>query len=160
MPLFPPALSTNPSAFIQLLDTKPIGTSGGVPNTSGWFPRTINTIKRDDTGLVTLLNNKFTLPAGTYEIDAQATFYRTSRTRMRLRNTTDNLIIIDSLNGYFSSGTEVQVSLNLSGSFLIASNKSLSIEYAVETSFNANSLGVATNLGGEEMFLIINLWKA
>ncbi len=156
MPLSQP-LQTD-SKFIQIVDSRASGTAGGTPSTGNWFARTLNTIKNDDTGVVTLANNQFILPAGTYIADIHSSFYRTARARCRLKNITDDITIANSIN-IFTGTIDIQCTADIYSKFTIAENKSLAIEYRVGQAYNASSLGLAASFGVEEIYTVINLYK-
>ncbi|MBD2519963.1 hypothetical protein H6G93_34480 [Nostoc sp. FACHB-973] len=156
---------SNPQAFlmtkyIQMLDVRTAGTVGGAVGTVGsWYSRTINTIRYDDTSSVSLSNNLFILPTGTYEIDCNAFFSRVGRCKIRLRNVTDNVVIMYGQSAYFITANASNGLVNLAGKFTIASNKQLSVEYRTGESFNDQSLGIESNFGVEEIYLTLNLRK-
>ena len=69
-------LSNEHNEYIIMEDQKAPGTNGGGPSGAGLRNlRDLNTIVRDDTGVVTLVANQFTLPAGNYIIEASCPAY-------------------------------------------------------------------------------------
>lgn len=154
MPLF--NITQAPSnQFIQLLDTRASGTPPSNA-ASGWNDRVVNQIKHDDTGLVEISSNQFTLPVGTYYLSANASFYKSYETKTRLFNQTSSEIILLGLNSYVGN-IDCGLTASLEGIFNIASSQSLSIQYHVGNTSSA--LGVNVSSGVEEVYLVANFWK-
>lgn len=154
------ASSSSEIKYIQLIDSRAATTQGGQASAVGsWYPRVINTISHDDTALVTVGSNLFKLPSGNYFIDASAEFNAVGRVRLRLRNSTDNTVLINGASANASQANGVSLSARLSGYFTIANSKNLTIEYRTQATNNANDLGVAASFGVNEIYLIANLWK-
>ncbi|MDZ8096784.1 MAG: hypothetical protein RMZ42_33320 [Nostoc sp. DedQUE05] len=159
MPLYTPSVSSNGLIYIQLRELQPSGTEGGNATAGSWNKRKLNSIATDDTASVTLSNNEFVLPAGTYILNAVSPFYRTATSRIRLRNVTDDIVLLNSSSIYPGSGVDVQCLAELSGKFSIAANKSLALEYRVFRNQDSASLGLSSGWGVEEIFSIIDLFK-
>ena len=75
--------SATTNAFLHLQDQKTSGTEGGNFTSGAWNTRTLNTEVTDTIGS-TLSSNQFTLPAGTYYIEASAPAYSVGRHLSRL----------------------------------------------------------------------------
>ncbi|MBD2202758.1 hypothetical protein H6G33_17925 [Calothrix sp. FACHB-1219] len=156
MPLFNNSISSN--KIIHLVDSRPSGTNGG-GTASGWNDRVINSIRKDDTGLVTLSNNQFVLPAGNYSISAVASFYKSYETKLRLFNNTDSSTLLVGLNSYIGNLDSGLIAL-LDGVFEITANQSLSIQYrANNTNMATIGVGAAAGFGVEEIYLSASLQK-
>ena len=154
MPLFNISQAIG-NQFIQLLDARSSGTPASNA-ASGWNDRAINQVKHDDTGLVGINSNQFILPAGTYYLSANVSFYRSYETRLRLFNHTNSEIILLGLNSYVGN-IDCGLTAPLEGIFNIGSSQSLSIQYNVGNA--SSSLGVGVNAGVDEVYLVANLWK-
>lgn len=158
MPLFPGSISN--LKFIQLLDSRPNGTTGGSAVVGIWSKRVINTIAIDEVGSTSLNGNIFTLDSGTYAIDVLTTYYKSGYIKTRLFNVTNNIAVpnCESVNGYNAS--ESCSFSHLKGKFTLASRQQLSIEYRVHSnSGGATALGEACSFGQNEVFLLANIWK-
>lgn len=157
MPLFSSPVATNNQKFIQLLDVRSSGTGGGASTSGSWIDRVINTIAVDETSLVALDSNQFTLPSGTYYIDATANFYRSFEVKLRLFDNTNSTTLLSSLNGYMGF-YDAAIDVPLNGKFTVTGSEELSIQYRLN---NASSigLGIASSFGVDEIYLIANLWK-
>jgi hypothetical protein len=132
-------LSSGTTDYIILRDEKPNGTEGGDASVSDWAPRIINTETLDTGDNCVLLDNRFTLEPGTYDISAMASFYNTYSTNLRLRNITDDVTTIIGINTYAGDGT----SALLNGRFTIDSSKTFEIQFMVEHSRTIYGLGVS-----------------
>ena len=77
-----------------LTDTKASGTSGGTGVATTWTTRTLNTIQSDPNGLILQLeSNTFKLAAGSYQVRNISAFRHTGKTRMRLYDVTNAVVI-------------------------------------------------------------------
>ena len=72
-------------------DQKPPGTTGGTFDPGDWRTRDLNTIVFNTGILISLSNNQFTLPVGTYCIDWDAPAYKVDGHKTRLWNETDQV---------------------------------------------------------------------
>ncbi len=159
MPLFPGILPGSNLSFIQLLDSRSSGVAGGSFTANAWTPRTINTIKSDQTGLVTLSSNTFILPEGTYYLDAKAYFYLPNYAKLRLRNTTDNSTLLLGMTT-FSYVASSGIINPLSGIFSIAASKNLQIQYLVNSSnLQPANTGDAAGFTVDEIYLTADFFK-
>jgi hypothetical protein len=128
--------------YIILRDERPNGTEGGDANANVWSTRVINTETLDTGNNCTLAGNQFTLDAGTYDINAGASFYNTASTMIRLRNITDDVTTLLGVNAYAGNG----VTVALNGRFTITSNKTFEIQYITEMSRSVYGVGVSTGI--------------
>ena len=124
--------------------------AGSVAGTAGaWTNCPVNTKAIDTGAICTLASNQFTLPAGTYQIDAEQTFVTAGRAATRLRNVTDaaNTIVGQTISTVL--GTEIGCNCPLYGQFTITASKTFALQYYVETGSSGQELGrnfVATGL--------------
>lgn len=80
------------TGYAQFSDMKPAGQDGGA-SVAGVQDRSLNTINVNDIVGSSLSANAFTLPAGSYEIQATAPAYNTGKHMLYLLNVTDATII-------------------------------------------------------------------
>jgi len=64
--------TTSPRQIFSVVDSKPNGVHGGTFSAGSWQTRTLNTIITNTISGASLSNNRITLPAGTYIVNAQA----------------------------------------------------------------------------------------
>lgn len=137
---------------IYIRDEKSSGTGGG-SSTSGFQTRTLNTKVLDETGNVTLSSNQFSLPSGTYIIEAYAPAGNSGHHKIKLRNVTDSS---DTLIGLAEDGASPGRAW-LFGKFTIASSKTFSIQHYCEN--GGGQLGTATGDGTIEIYTTVHLQK-
>ena len=80
-----------PSSFARIVDKKPATVAGG-SSIAGTQNRDLNTIQYDDDNIVTLVDNDFTLQAGTYVINYSAPANRVEAHNVSLYDYTDSAI--------------------------------------------------------------------
>lgn len=125
------------------------GTNGGGTTAGSWQTRPINAEDYDDIG-ITLSSNAITIPAGTYYISSNQTFYddsgNTGGTKGKIRNTTDSTDV-----GFFQTG-QSGAAATIANTYLltmsktkiiIASPKVFEIQYWVNAAQATNGLGAA-----------------
>jgi hypothetical protein len=77
-----------------LTDSKASGTGGGTGVATTWTTRELNTIQLDPNGLILQLeSNTFKLAAGSYQVRNISAFRHTGKTRMRLYDITNAVVI-------------------------------------------------------------------
>lgn len=127
-------------------------TSGGSGVATSWNDRPLNTIDSDPNSIVTSLSsNTVTLPAGTYELLANAQTNNTNQARLRWRNTADSTTTCQGVN---SSDEVVNASTPSITSciFTITSSKTFKLQQWVTTNSGATALGRPVNSGDSEVY--------
>ena len=152
---------SQPVAYIK--DVKSSGTNGGSSSATTWHTRTLNTLD-DPNGIVTsLASNQFTLAAGTYTIEVNATAGGSvNGTMSALYNTTDASYDIygDSIywgwGGTYNSSTKVP----LINTFTITSAKTFEIRHYTEAAQVNIGLGTASGIAGvSETYTTVKITK-
>ncbi|MFA7193728.1 MAG: tail fiber domain-containing protein [Candidatus Paceibacterota bacterium] len=142
--------------YVKFSDVKSDGTDAGTATSGSWFTRTLNT-ESDDTIGSTLSSNTFTLPAGTYRIDAKVPGFHVNGHQSRLYNVTDGAV---SLLG--SNATAVNL-LSATHSFIngvitIASEKTFRIEQRVQTTRASDGQGSDNGFAGtDELYTVVEV---
>ncbi len=139
-------------------ETQASGTAGGGSTSGSFIKRTLNTTVSNNITGCSIAASVITLPAGTYRVLAFAPFLGGSAIKVKLRNTTDSTDAIISQNGYISI-TTVGVSIQLNGTFTIASSKNFELQYRVSVSKASDGLGSETSLGVDEIYSIVQIDK-
>lgn len=161
-----PSLVTVPQLqprVAYLSDQKASGTQGG-SSVAGTQTRTLNTIV-DSTGIVgSLSSNQFTLPAGTYKIDASCPAYYVARHRARIRNITDGTTALLGTSEYaLSNGTgnndAPQTRSFISGEIVITSSKTFELQHYTQNSTATTGLGAASSSGENEVYATVTITK-
>lgn len=141
-------------AYIK--DVKSSGTDGGDFNSGAWRRRDLNTTEGDS--FVSLSSDQFTLPAGTYEIDASAPAYKVNRHQIRVRNVTDSTTEILGSSEYCNDSTSAQTRSFLSGEIEIDKTTTFEVQHRCTTTKTGGGLGM---YGGftDEVYTIVKIEK-
>jgi hypothetical protein len=163
----------NPNAYAitpltrtcYIKDVKTSGTAGGAFNNGAWQPRVANTLS-GDTSFCILSNGttgtdgtatQFTLPAGKYEIEADACAYEVDAHRLKIRNITDSTDEIFSIN--LSTGTLSDTDVaSLKGSIEITAPKVFELQHKCVSTRVSTGFGVASSLA-DEVYVVIKITK-
>lgn len=134
--------------LLHLQDQKSSGTAGGGFTSGSWQTRTLNTEVTDEIGS-TLSSNQFTLPAGTYEIEANVPGYSCNVHQARLYNTTDAASVLIGTNAYSANGAYSITPSLLNGRFTIAGTKTFELQHRCSFTKATDGFGLATSWGTE-----------
>ncbi len=135
------------------------GTNGGSATAGAWNDRPLNTIDSDLNAIVTSLSsNTITLPAGTYEVSANAETNNTNITRLRLRNTADSTTPCQGVN---ASDEVVNASTPSITSCIFATtaSKTFKLQEWITTNSGATALGRAVSTGESEVYAQVKIRK-
>lgn len=141
--------------FLHLQDQKTSGTAGGTFTSGAWQTRTLNT-KLTDTIGSTLTSNQFTLPAGTYYVEAICPTLNTNSSQARLQNITDaatTLLGISSVTGTTAGGYAF-----VDGQFTIAGTKTFELQHRCSTTRATDGFGYPSSWG-TEVYAEVRVWK-
>ena len=146
-------------AYAYIKDVKTNGVSGGTFTSGAWRTKDLNDL---DTNIVgaSLSANRFTLPAGTYEIQSTAPSFSAGRHNSKLRNITNSSdVLIGS--GSYDAGpypyAESQSFIN--GTFTILSTTDFEIQHRCEVTETNNGFGVESNFGVNEVYTQVRIKK-
>lgn len=137
--------------LLHLQGQKSSGTNGGDFFSGAWFTRELTHEIADDIGS-TLSSNTWTLPVGTYEIEASAPGFRCEGHVLRLYNVSDAAAVLAGRTEYSATANQNQghVHASLRGRFAVAgSTKTYRLEHRCTGVTFGNGLGVAAGLGPE-----------
>lgn len=107
---------------------------------STWNIRTLNT-KTQNGITTTLSSNTFTLPTGTFIIQANAPANLTLRTQARLYNTTDSAVALTGTSMYCDSSIPSTVQSIITGTIVLAAQKTFRIEQNAQSAGNGGYAG-------------------
>lgn len=145
--------------YVKLSDTKAAGTEGGTPTAGSWQTHTVNTEDSDTAAICALAANQFTLSAGTYTCNVWATFYKSNRAQIKIRNTTGASDVLIGSSEYSDSPNAIAVKSFVQGKFTVAAAQALEVQYQVGNAFASQGLGVACNFGVSEVYLVAEFEK-
>lgn len=148
-------VTPNPPIVI-LQHRKAQNTTGGTSAATTWTRSEFSHKVSDDQAICTLSFSEFTLPAGTYDIEAMVPFYKVGQAQIRLYNVTDGAIQNNrvALPIYGSAAFADPSIGNMAWStirdqFTIAATKTLKIDYYATAPPTAYGLGLPANCGTE-----------
>ena len=149
--------------YIQIANAPTSGTDGGTFTSGAWRIRTLDTIQSDASGLTTLSSNQFTLPAGTYILQASAPALQVNDHMIRLYNVTDSAVTAYGTTEWVGNptlGNSAQTRSRVNVRFTLTGTKTFRIEHyctaTVTTVGFGNSLGLA---GVNELYTQVQVWK-
>lgn len=147
--------------LIILEDQKAANTFGGSFTSGAWRTRVINTEVVDTGSICTLASNQFTLPAGTYEIDASAPAIQVAGHMIRLQNITDATTVAYGSTEYSNTGgAYAQNRSTIAGyRFTIAGSKTFELQHRCTTTLATTGMGRPANVGVNEIYSRVVLRK-
>ncbi|WP_370211557.1 hypothetical protein [Roseovarius sp.] len=141
---------------IIVTDVKPQGTASQTVVT-GYNVRELNTIERNTISGASLASNLITLPAGTYEIDANIATGFVGVCRLKVAGSVSGDLILGA--GMNLNNGSLYAQQNIAGTFTLASTENISIEQYVQTA-RANGAGTYANIAGEaELYARVRIKK-
>lgn len=154
-----PAGPTGPASLVadfgvlHIQDQKPSGTYGGASLASAWQTRALNTIITNTIGGSALSSNTFSLPAGTYYIDADAPAHQVEGHRAALYNITDGVYVLlgTTARSRQTSSTDGSSTSTIRGRFTIAGTKVFEIRHYTSNA-QSNGLGSFAGSGEPEVY--------
>lgn len=135
------------------------GTGGGSSTSATWNTAPFNTTVRNTIPSASVGTNTFTLPAGTYDIEAFSAYYGDNGNQVRLYNTTDSAVALLGLTAYGRSSTANGGINCLRGRITIAGTKTFRLEHYTVTGQASSGLGIAITPGTTEVFRDIRVTK-
>jgi hypothetical protein len=135
------------------------GTSGGTFTSGSYQTRPLNTIV-DSTSIVTsLTSNQFTLPAGTYYLDAYAQAKDVNTHKLKIRNITDST---DALIGVATVSNATAGALDAAlvcGEVTITASKAFELQHRCQTTKATDGFGAAASYGDNEVYAVVKITK-
>jgi len=147
--------SSTTNSFLHLQDQKTSGTAGGTFTSGAWQTRALNTEVTDTIGS-TLASNQFTLPAGTYYIEAICPTLNTNSSQARLQNITDASTILLGISSV--TGTTAGGYAFVDGQFTIAGTKTFELQHRCSTTRATDGFGYPSSWG-TEVYAEVRVWK-
>ncbi len=133
--------------------------AGGLLAAGNWNDRLLNTSDGNTSFLVSLTSSAFTLDDGDYFLDAIFPCWNGDENLLRIQNTTAVSTIHEGPGAYARSAANVYDHTYISYSFTVAAGQALKIQHKVTTAQAGNGAGRAHNLGSNEKYGIVKIWK-
>ena len=135
-------------AIVHFQDQKANTTAPASIASGAWRTREINTEVTDTAGIASVASNQMTLPAGSYEVWASApSSAATSNNRIRLRDTTGGVTLVQGTNG--SNPNANAITLSLHGFFTLTTSSALELQHYTSSTGNG---GIAVSSGEVEVY--------
>ncbi|MCR9143879.1 MAG: DUF2341 domain-containing protein [bacterium] len=148
----------NAGGYARMLDRKSPGTPGGNPPAGVYTRRDLNELETNIAG-ISLTNNQFVLPAGTYQVHATLPAHRADRNRAKLVNVSDGVDVLFSASANANNSTSVSNETTIQGIFTSLAEKTYEFQHYVTTSGEGTIFGVETNSGDDEVYTQVSLLK-
>ncbi len=156
------SLTTTGNAFgAQLLhvrDNAALGTNGGSV-TLAWADRTLDTVVTNEITGASLSASQLSLPAGTYHAKIIAPGYKVGAYRIRLRDVTSNVTLLESPSAYAGATNDAQVYAAHEGRFTLAAAKKVRLQHIGSVANAGDGGGKAGNIGTSETYAQVYIWK-
>ncbi len=142
-----------------LSDVKTNTTAGGSSTSTTTHTRVLNTIVDPHSIVTSLTSNQFTLPAGTYYINASAPAYTSNPHKVRIRNITDSTTALVGTSEQDSSSINAQTRSQVEGILTISASKTFELQHYISVGFATSGLGSPTSSGDVEVYATVKIQK-
>ncbi len=138
--------------LLHVQDQKAANTAGGSSSETSWHTRDLNTVLTNEISGASLASDQITLPAGTYEIEANTRSHRGGAHRAVLYNVTDSAYEIIGTSTFANVGGFVENQTFVLGQFTISETKIFELRHYITVAVPTNGLGWANNDGSVEIY--------
>ena len=150
--------------YICLKDQKTSATEGGTFTSGAWQTRTLNTIHADSHNLLlSLSNNQFTLPAGTYRVGIVAPAYGVDRHALRLQNITLGTTTLSGACAYaLPTGSGQAAEAYIKGRIQVYTATTFEVQHRCQSTKASNGFGLAAGTSftvDYEVFSVAEIWR-
>lgn len=157
------------ASMAVICDLKATTIDGGTFTSGAWQTRELNTTIFDADSIVTVSSNQFTLGVGSYTIKFAAPGFDVSRHQARLYDVTAGATVASNT-GIPGNGISQAVSTNTaypSVTFAVgharitvsSGTRTYEVQHKCNTTKNANGFGVATDMGEDEIYTVVKIYK-
>lgn len=148
---------TEPFALLE--ERKTAGTDGGNFANAAWRVRDLTNEVHDIGSFVDFSSApSFTLPAGTYYVEWEATAYQVGAHQTRLRNVTDGSTAAEGSSEWADTGSNTTSKSVGATVMVLAGTKNFELQHQCLTT-GALGFGRATNLGTTEKYASVRIWR-
>ena len=138
-------------------ETQAANTNGGTSVAGAWTKRVLNTTVVNNITGCSIASSVITLPAGTFNISANAPFLNCGQAKIKLRNTTAGTDAIIGISGYANPAVTIQIYGLLSGTVTTTAATNFELQYYVNSALANQGLGVPTNFTVNEVYATIEI---
>jgi len=147
---------TNETVYYK--DERSSGTQGGTSTSGSFQTRTLQTETGEILG-ASLTSDQFTLPPGTYSIEASAPGHRLGEHKIRLRNITDTSDEIMGSTEQISTGSTSTTRSFIKGTFTITATKTFEIQHRSSLTQADNGFGTPNSFSVVEIYTQVRITK-
>ena len=148
------------STVAVFVDNKTANTAGGTFTNGAWRTRDLQTTYFNNITSCSLASNQITLPAGTYEVMANAPSFQVNASMARLYNITDSAVVGNNGSTCYNAAADTSIApAILTIAFTIAATKVFELQHRCETTKSSNGFGVQVSFGGVEVYSQIKIVK-
>ena len=135
------------SLIMIIKDVKTSGIGGGTFTSGAWRTRDLNTIQHNSISGASLATNQITLPAGTYEIDAESVAYRVDSNQLRIYDITAAAEVILGETNYFSQSGPVGAAASAKGIVTFSVTTTIEVQHYCLLTHTTNGFGYPLTWG-------------
>ncbi len=129
------------------------GTHAGTFTSGDWRIRVLNTVVTNEISGSSLASNQITLPAGTYEIFAQAPAVRTNEHKLKLYDVTNTADLIIGSSEYVDTGTQAGGNQSfVFGRFELSGDTDLELRHQCSLTVSTFGFGIASGYSVVEVY--------
>jgi hypothetical protein len=138
-------------------ETQASGTAGGTFTSGSYVKRTLNTTVVNNITGCSIASSVITLPAGTYQVSANAPAILVDQHKIRIQNTTAATTLAIGSSEQTTAATSVQTRSTLQTYFTLASSSTIELQHRCITTRATNGLGLASSFGDSEIYSQITI---
>ena len=149
------------TSYAIIGDVKANDVDGGTFTEGAWYTRDLNTEIADPDGIVSISNNKFTLQAGTYFIEAHAPAYKVNRHMITLYRTSapSQAHIAYGTSMYANNDNLVNTVSVLRARVTITQATDYEIRHQGDATNATYGFGLGANFGTTELYTVVQIYK-
>jgi len=138
-------------------ETQANGTNGGTFTSGSYIKRTLNTTIVNNITGCSIASSVITLPAGTFEVLAQATAQTVNTHKARLQNTTASSTALLGANAGTASGISVLTNAVVQGTFVLTTSSTVELQHRCTTTKASDGYGAQCGFGDNEIYSQITI---
>jgi len=151
--------SYNTAYMLHIQDQKTSGTMAGTFTSGAFRTRDLNTVITNTIAGASLASNQFTLPAGTYYVEAIAPASIVNENKAIIYNVTDSSNAIIGTSSYSGGGSTQVTNAVLNGKFTIAGTKTFELRHRAASTGSTYGFGIASGFSVIEVYAEVKIWK-
>lgn len=138
--------------YVLVGDFKSSTTVSGTYNQGAWRTFDLTSEQSDPSNIASIASNQVTLPAGTYEVCAQAVNSKADECQMRIWNATDSSLLVLGQNNHAcgDAGETQGPGMFVRGRFEITASKAIEVQTRCTTNMQGNQVGT----GEDEVYML------